>query len=76
MCFRVNPGGLDEGALEALNRHVPARVFRDDRGFARRICMVNYATTWTDVRETLDLIARFGMDRLRDNGHGLEREEQ
>ncbi len=80
VCFRVNPGGLDEGALEALNRHVLAKVFWEDHSFissttlretfALRLCIVNYATTWTDVRETLDLVARFGMDRLRNNGPG------
>ena len=80
VCFRVNPGGLDGGDLEALNRHVLAKVFWDDHSFissttlrdtfALRICIVNHATTWTDVRETLELVARFGADRLRNGGPG------
>ncbi|MCY4441605.1 MAG: hypothetical protein OXE53_15540 [Deltaproteobacteria bacterium] len=33
MCFRVNPGDLDEQALEKINRNVLARVFWEDRAF-------------------------------------------
>ncbi len=87
VCFRVNPGGLAESAVEALNRQVLAMVFWDDQSFissttlretfALRLCIVNHATTWTDVRETLDTVARFGMDRLQSNGsHGEAQREE
>ena len=33
VCFRVNPGDLDEGALATLNRKVLARVFWGERAF-------------------------------------------
>lgn len=72
VCFRVNPGGLDEDTLETLNAHVLAKVFWDGHSFissttlrktfALRLCIVNRATTSTDVRETLDRVAQFGRD--------------
>ena len=76
VCFRVNPAnaGLDEQALEKINRTVLARVFWDDRAFisstlchgtfALRLCIVNHTTTWDDVRETLEAIERFGREAL------------
>ena len=72
VCFRVNPGGLDEDTLETLNGHVLAKVFWDGHSFissttlrktfALRLCIVNRATTSTDVRETLERVAQFGRD--------------
>ena len=76
VCFRVNPADedLDEEALDKVNRIVLARMFWDDRAFmsstmlrgkfALRMCIVNYATTWDDVRETLEAVERFGKDAL------------
>ena len=75
-CFRVNPadGDLDEAALEEVNRTVLARMFWDDPAFmsstmlhgtfALRMCFVNHATTWDDVRETLEAAERFGREAL------------
>ena len=70
MCFRVNPGGRDEAALEEANRKVLAQVFWDDLAFlsstslkgtfALRLCILNHTTTWEDVRKTLDLVASLG----------------
>ena len=77
LCFRVNPadGGRDERALHRLNKKVLARVFWEDRAFisstllhrrfALRMCVINYTTTWDDVRETLETIERFGREALR-----------
>ena len=85
VCFRVNPADeeLDEEALDKINRIVLARMFWDDRAFmsstmlrgkfALRMCIVNYATTWDDVRETLEAVERFGKDALLKAGHGGER---
>ena len=82
VCFRVNPaeGGLDEAALDEVNRIVLARMFWDDpaflsstllRGrFALRMCIVNHSTTWDDVRETLESVERFGRDAMVKAGQG------
>ncbi len=76
VCFRVNPrdADLDEEALEEINRNVLAHLFWGERAFmsstklgqrfSLRMCIVNHATTWDDVRETLEAVERFGMDAL------------
>ncbi|MCY3824218.1 MAG: aminotransferase class I/II-fold pyridoxal phosphate-dependent enzyme [Nitrospinae bacterium] len=76
VCFRVNPAdaGLDDKALEEINRTVLARIFWDDKAFvsstllkgkfALRFCIINHTTTWDDVRETLETIERFGKEAL------------
>ena len=73
VCFRVNPtyANLDEEAVAEVNRKVLVRVFCNDRvsfsstllrkTFALRLCIVNPATTWDDVRETLEAAERLGM---------------
>lgn len=63
VCFRANPGGLDEAALEALNDAVQARIVRSGsammsstrlRGtYALRLCILTHRTTWSDVEATL-----------------------
>ncbi len=75
-CFRVNPANTDlgEDALEEINKTVLARVFWEDRAFisstllhgtfALRMCVINYKTTWNDVRETLEVISKFGTESL------------
>lgn len=75
-CFRVNPANNDlgEDVLEEINRTVLARVFWEDRAFisstllhgtfALRMCVINYSTTWNDVRETLEAISKFGTESL------------
>ena len=82
VCFRINPadGGLGEDVLDEVNRAVLARMFWDDRAFmsstllrgtfALRMCIVNYTTTWDDVRETLEAVERFGTEALPKAGHG------
>ena len=76
VCFRVNPAesGLDEAALDRVNRAVLARMFWDDPAFmsstllhgrfALRMCIINHTTTWDDVRETLEAVERFGREVL------------
>lgn len=75
-CFRVNPANTDlgEDVLEEINRTVLARVFWEDRAFisstllhgtfALRMCVINHSTTWNDVRETLEVISKFGTESL------------
>ena len=74
VCFRVNPvdDNLDEETLDKVNRTVLARMFWDDPAFISstllhgrfvlRMCIINYPTTWDDVRETLEAVERFGRD--------------
>ena len=76
VCFRVNPAGAEiaEEALDELNRDVLARLFWEDPAFmssaevsgkfALRLCIVNYNTTWDDVREVLEAAERFGREGL------------
>ena len=76
VCFRINPAEahLDEEALEAINRAVLARIFWDNRAlmssttlgktFSLRLCILNHTTAWSDVRETLEAIERFGEEAL------------
>ena len=76
VCMRVNPegAGLEDDALEEVNREVLARLFWDDRAFvsstslrgtfALRLCIINHSTGWDDVRETLEAMERFGEDAL------------
>ena len=73
LCFRARPSEeLGEPALERVNRKVLARVFWEEpalvsstnvRGtFTLRLCILNHTTTWDDVRETLEAVARFGRE--------------
>ena len=72
VCFRVNPGGVGEDALATLNRKVLAHVFWGEQAFLSstmvnkqfvlRLCIVNYTTTWDDVRETLEAVERFATE--------------
>ena len=76
VCFRINPASadLDEEVLEEINRNVLARVFWEERAFmsstrlggrfSLRLCIVNHATTWDDVRETLEAAGQFGEEAL------------
>ena len=76
VCFRVDPAdpAVDEDALDHVNRTVLARVFWEDRAlmsstmvgktFSLRLCIINHNTTWTDVRETLENIERYGREEL------------
>ena len=78
VCFRVNPNGkdtgMDEEALEEVNRNVLAQIFWDGLAvmssttlhgkFSLRLCIINHNTTWDDVRETLEASERFGREAL------------
>ena len=78
VCFRVRPVGSEiaEEVLDELNRDVLARLFWEDPAFvssavvsgkfALRLCIVNYNTTWDDVREVLEAAERFGTEALGD----------
>lgn len=74
--FRVNPASaeLGEEVLEKINRAVLAHIFWDNRAlmssttigkkFSLRMCIMNYTTTWDDVRETLETVTQFGKEAV------------
>ena len=76
VCFRFRPAGAEiaEETLDELNREVLARLFWEDPAFvssavvsgkfALRVCIVNYNTTWDDVRAVLEATERFGREAL------------
>ena len=76
VCFRVNPVDMDVDVetLERVNKAVQARIIGENvammsstrlRGlYSLRLCILNHTTTWTDVRETLETIERFGREAL------------
>ncbi|MYE34283.1 MAG: hypothetical protein F4X23_05445 [Gemmatimonadales bacterium] len=76
VCFRVRPADAEiaEETLDELNREVLARLFWEDPAFvssavvsgkfALRVCIVNYNTTWDDVRAVLEATERFGREAL------------
>ena len=76
LCFRVNPKGcgLADEALEAINDGVQSRIIETGtammsstrlRGlYSLRLCILNHATTWDDVRETLEAVERFGLEAV------------
>lgn len=63
VCFRVNPGGMEEADLEALNESIQARIIQSGTAmmsstrlkgvYALRLCIMAHTTTWQDVEETL-----------------------
>jgi aromatic-L-amino-acid decarboxylase len=73
VCFRVNPKGcgLDDAVLETINVEVQAGVIGSKvammsstrlRGlYSLRLCILNHATTWGDVRLTLETIESLGL---------------
>ena len=71
VCFRINPGGLNEDALAKLNRQVLAHVFWGETAFLTstivngrfvlRLCIVNFNATWDDVRDTLESIEQLDL---------------
>ena len=72
VCFRINPGGVDENTLASMNRKVLARVFWGEQAFLSstmvnkrfvlRLCIVNHNTTWDDVQETLETVERIATE--------------
>ena len=77
VCFRVNPAriSMDDEGLDEINRKVLARMFWDDPSFissasphgrfSLRLCIINHNTRWTDVKETLQAVERFGADTIK-----------
>ncbi len=71
VCYRYRPRGpVDAEALDALNEAVQDRVVETGRAmisstrlrgaYALRLCIMNYRSTWDDVRETLGMVQAAG----------------
>ena len=70
VCFRYNPGGLDEEALDALNRELGDAILRDGRVYAGttryagrvalRPAIVNWRTRPSDVDLFIDVTRELG----------------
>jgi glutamate/tyrosine decarboxylase-like PLP-dependent enzyme len=82
VCFRFRPQGtkLDGPELEALNLGIQDEIVNSGlammsstrlRGeFSLRLSILNYRSTWTDVRETLEAVEQIGA-RLLGEREGL-----
>ena len=78
VCFRANPGGLEEPELDQLNRDLGEALLRDGRVFsgttvyagrvAFRPAFVNWQTTEADVELLLEVL-----EELLDARSGLPR---
>jgi len=80
VCFRINPKEMeiDDATLERVNETVQARIIEEAvammsstrlRGlYSLRLCILNHATTWDDVRSTLAAVERFGIEMLESEG--------
>lgn len=80
VCFRINPKGadIDDETLERVNEAAQTRIIEEAvammsstrlRGlYSLRLCILNHATTWEDVRSTLEATERFGMELLESEG--------
>jgi len=76
VCFRFNPrdADLSDEELERINKAIQSEVISTGtamtsstrlRGlYSLRFCILNHRTEWTDVRETLEAIERFGLAEL------------
>jgi glutamate/tyrosine decarboxylase-like PLP-dependent enzyme len=72
VCFRANPGGLGEAALEELNDAVQARINRSGAAmmsstrlkgiYSLRLCILTHRTVWADVEETLRAVEGYAAE--------------
>ena len=70
VCYRYHPPGIEPAALDSLNRDIQGEIV--ESGFAMvsstrlrgayslRLCILNYRSTWEDVRATLDRVQEIG----------------
>jgi aromatic-L-amino-acid decarboxylase len=81
VCFRFRPPDreLDEGALEALNLAIQDEILGSGRAMmsstrlrgklSLRLAILNYRSTWSDVRETMEAVRDVGI-RLSKSANG------
>jgi len=75
VCYRFRPPGMDAPALNSLNREIQDEIV--ESGFAMisstrlqgayslRLCILNYRSTWEDVRATLERVEEIGQRRAK-----------
>ncbi|MGZ8628948.1 MAG: pyridoxal phosphate-dependent decarboxylase family protein [Actinomycetota bacterium] len=76
VCFRFRPSGLDDAALDDLNRRLGEAVIEDGRVYAGtttydgrvglRPAIVNWRTTERDVDALVDVVLELGAGLVRD----------
>ncbi|MDZ7716534.1 MAG: aminotransferase class I/II-fold pyridoxal phosphate-dependent enzyme [Balneolaceae bacterium] len=76
VCFRYNPGGLDNSALDSLNDSIVERIESDGRVFltgtkikgisALRVCFINHRTTNEDIDFLVKTVAEIGQKAYRE----------
>ena len=75
VCYRVRPLGMDRPALDSLNREIQQEIVesgfamvsstRLQGDYALRLCILNYRSTWEDVRATLQRVEEIGRRRAK-----------
>ena len=73
VCYRFRPSGVDRSTLDALNREIQEEIVesgfamvsstRLQGDYALRLCILNYRSTWEDVRATLQRVEQIGQRR-------------
>ena len=75
VCYRYHPPGVGPAMLASLNREIQAEIV--ESGFAMvsstrlqgdyslRLCILNYRSTWEDVRATLGRVEEIGHRRMK-----------
>ena len=76
VCYRFHPPGADPSVLDSVNRGIQEEIV--ESGFAMisstrlqghyslRLCILNYRSTWDDVRATLARVEEIGRRRIKD----------
>ncbi len=75
VCYRFRPSGSDPSALDSLNREIQQEIVesgfamvsstRLQGDYALRLCILNYRSTWEDVRATLRRVEEIGRRRTK-----------
>ena len=73
VCYRFRPSGMDRSTVDALNREIQNEIVesgfamvsstRLQGEYALRLCILNYRSTWEDVRATLQRVEEIGQRR-------------
>ena len=75
VCYRFRPSGSDPSGLDSLNREIQQEIVesgfamvsstRLQGDYALRLCILNYRSTWEDVRATLRRVEEIGRRRTK-----------
>ena len=75
VCYRFRPPGMDASRLDSLNRDIQGEIVESGfamvsstrlRGdYALRLCILNYRSTWKDVRAIIERVEEIGARRAK-----------